>query len=69
MSDYLTQAELSDKWDIPEGTLENWRTRGVGPLFLKLNQQIRYRPEDIEKYEQDNLRVSTSQKVHVGGIQ
>ena len=45
---------------MSEGTLERWRSEGIGLIFLKLQGQVRYRIEDISAYEEDCLRVSTS---------
>ena len=57
---HLNQRQLADRWDLSEGTLERWRSEGIGPIFLKLQGQVRYRIEDISAYEEDCLRVSTS---------
>lgn len=42
----MTQTELA----------ERWRTESAGPLFLKLGNQVRYRVQDIEAYEEVALR-------------
>jgi len=57
---HLNQRQLADRWDLSEATLERWRSEGIGPIFLKLQGQVRYRIEDISAYEEDCLRVSTS---------
>ena len=45
----MTQTELA----------ERWRTESGGPLFLKLGNQVRYRLEDVEAFEEAALRGST----------
>ena len=55
----MTQTELAERWQISEATLERWRTESAGPLFLKLGNQVRYRLEDVEAFEEAALRGST----------
>jgi len=55
----MTQTELAERWRISEATLERWRTESNGPLFLKLGNQVRYRVQDIEAFEEVALRGST----------
>ena len=60
---HLNQRQLAVRWDLSEATLERWRSEGIGPVFLKLQGQVRYRIEDIEAFESDSLRQSTSSAV------
>lgn len=55
----MTQTELAERWRLSEATLERWRTESAGPLFLKLGNQVRYRLEDVEAFEEAALRGST----------
>jgi hypothetical protein len=55
----MTQTELAERWRISEATLERWRTESNGPLFLKLGNQVRYRVQDVEAFEEVALRGST----------
>lgn len=64
---HLNQRHLVDRWDVSEATLERWRTEGIGPVFLKLQGRVLYRFEDVESFEADSLRKSTSERVVVGG--
>ena len=64
---HLNQRQLADRWDVSEATLERWRTEGIGPVFLKLQGRVLYRFEDVESFEADSLRKSTSERVVVGG--
>jgi predicted site-specific integrase-resolvase len=64
---HLNQRQLADRWDLSEATLERWRSEGIGPVFLKLQGQVRYRIEDIEAFEVDSLRKSTSEREVSGG--
>ena len=64
---HLNQRQLADRWDVSEATLERWRTEGIGPVFLKLQGRVLYRFEDVESFEADSLRKSTSERVNAGG--
>ena len=64
---HLNQRQLAVRWDLSEATLERWRSEGIGPVFLKLQGQVRYRIEDIEAFEVDSLRKSTSEREVIGG--
>jgi len=64
---HLNQQQLAKRWDISEGSLERWRSIGIGPQFLKINTRILYRLEDIENYERLSLRTSTSERLTAGG--
>lgn len=59
---HLNQRQLADRWDVSEASLERWRCDGIGPVFLKLQGQVRYRIEDVEAYERESLRKSTSER-------
>jgi hypothetical protein len=53
-----TMTELAERWRISEATLERWRNDSAGPLllFLKLGNQVRYRVQDVEPFEEVALR-------------
>ncbi len=55
----ISQTELVQRWQLSESTLERWRSEGIGPVFLKLRGQVRYRDTDILAYEDQALHAST----------
>ena len=57
---HLTQGKLADRWQISPRTLERWRWLGEGPPFLKIGGRVVYRVQDIERYEAEQLRDSTT---------
>ena len=60
METLINQAELSRLIDKPEGTLEQWRHKGIGPPFIKVGgRSVRYRPSDVEAWL-EGQRVATS---------
>lgn len=58
---HLSQSELATRWRISMRTLERWRWLGEGPRYIKLGGRVVYRLTDIEAFEADKLRSSTSQ--------
>lgn len=56
---HLNQNQLAERWGISPKTLERWRWLGQGPKFLKLGGRIAYRLEDVEVFEQQQLRQVT----------
>ena len=60
---HLTQAELAKRWAMKESSLENWRRRGCGPIYLKLNGLVLYRIVDVEAFEQSHAFESVGQRV------
>lgn len=62
MSNLLTPKELAARWKVQVGTLRKWRYLDTGPTYIKMgdgrNSQIRYRVDDIVKYEKDRLFVT-----------
>jgi predicted site-specific integrase-resolvase len=57
---HLVQHELARRWGISPRTLERWRVTGQGPRFLKVGKRINYRLDDVEAFEAERLRESTS---------
>jgi predicted site-specific integrase-resolvase len=64
---HLNQVELAGRWGLSEACLERWRCEGIGPVFLKIRGRVLYRQEDIEAFESESLRKSTSERALVGG--
>ena len=56
----LTTEELATRWKMSPQTLENWRSQGVGPKYIKLgvakSSLVIYRLMDIEKWERKHER-------------
>jgi hypothetical protein len=57
---HLHQVELARRWKLSPRTLERWRWLGQGPQYLKIGGRIVYRVADIEQFEADQIRSSTS---------
>jgi hypothetical protein len=49
---YMRDEELAERWSMATKTIRNWRTRGQGPAFIKLNNgAVRYALADVLAYE------------------
>ena len=49
-SKLLTITDLSDHLGVPVNTLYQWRTMGYGPTGRRIGKHVRYRPEDVDSW-------------------
>ena len=42
--------EVADFLQKPEKTLAEWRYRGIGPRYLTIGRDVRYRWTDVEEW-------------------
>lgn len=53
----LRPEQVCDVLDVSEKTLKNWRSQGVGPPFLKINNgAVRYSERDVETWIREQRR-------------
>ena len=51
-SDRLFSAEeVAKRWNITTQTLVNWRSKGIGPAYIKFAGKICYKGEAVYEYE------------------
>ena len=48
----LSERDLAERWLTSRRTLQRWRSGGLGPRFFRVGGTIRYRIEDILKFEE-----------------
>jgi len=53
---HLNQKQLAERWQVSEASLERWRSKKLGPDYLKLHGRVLYRQQDIEAFESRCLR-------------
>jgi Helix-turn-helix domain len=53
---FMNTKELSTLLDIPEGTLRQWRSSGVGPKWHKLRGSVRYDMEHVDLFIHESER-------------
>jgi predicted site-specific integrase-resolvase len=62
LQDVMTTEESANYLRIKKNTLEVWRLKGIGPVYIKLGRRVLYRKESLEKFMLDCERRSTSGK-------
>lgn len=60
---YLTAAEVAARFGghISVRTLNNWRSQGGGPPFVKIGGKVVYPAAGLEQWERSRTFASTSQ--------
>ena len=56
----LSPEELAVRWKVTPLTLAYWRWHGKGPRFTKIGRHPFYRVQDIERFEEEKSRHSTT---------
>ncbi len=56
----ISPEELATRWKITPLTLAYWRWHGKGPRFLIIGRHPFYRDQDIELFEEESTRRSTT---------
>lgn len=54
-----TDRETADFLRLSTQTLANWRWRGCGPPYLKINGAVRYDPTVVSEWATGQMRTST----------
>lgn len=57
---YLLTKEAAKYTKLSHRTLEGFRVRGGGPIYIKAGKRCLYRRSDLDKWMQSNTRRSTS---------
>lgn len=56
----LSAEQAANFLGLAKSTLSKMRLSGGGPAFIKMGRRVAYRPEDLEKWINENRRKSTS---------
>jgi excisionase family DNA binding protein len=56
----LTVPEAADYLRLSKATLDQWRTAGKGPRYIKAGKRILYDTRDLDAWLDGNKRSSTS---------
>ncbi|AJE33703.1 hypothetical protein B842_09270 [Corynebacterium humireducens NBRC 106098 = DSM 45392] len=59
MSIILNPGCLGERWDKTPQALAQMRYRGDGPKYFKVGRSVFYRLEDVEAWEESQLRTRT----------
>jgi len=52
--------QLAQRWHVSPRTLEQWRWRGTGPLYVKIGARVLYPVAEVEAYEARQLHQNTN---------
>ncbi|WP_373693252.1 helix-turn-helix transcriptional regulator [Desulfobulbus sp.] len=58
---HLTSQELAERLRMSPGTLQNWRTKGFGPRYIKFGKHVLYPISIVEQWEKSYLKGNTAQ--------
>jgi predicted site-specific integrase-resolvase len=56
----MTEVQTCELLSVSTRTLQAWRLRGNGPVFVKIGRSVRYKRRDIANWVRDNTLSSTS---------
>ena len=57
----LTREEAAKYLGLGLRTLDNWRSQGRGPRYLKLGSRVIYPLQELDAFKAANLRQSTAE--------
>lgn len=60
---FLTPEELAERWLMSIHTLDGWRSRGIGPRFVRFGKHVRYPLARVEEWELEQEKGSTAEVV------
>jgi excisionase family DNA binding protein len=60
ISNLLNETRAAEYLGLSVRTLQAWRVRGGGPVFVKLGRAVRYRPDDLNAWITERMAASTS---------
>jgi hypothetical protein len=54
---FLTVDEVVIRYrnEISDGTFRNWRSKRIGPSFLKIGKAVLYPVDELERWDRSNL--------------
>lgn len=54
----LTEQEAAEWLTVSVPTLRAWRAQRRAPNFVKLGAAVRYRPEELKKFIEENIQTN-----------
>jgi len=57
----LDTYEAAEVLGLAKHTLDNWRTTGKGPMYIRVGNRIRYRKSSLDEFLSKNRQWSTSE--------
>ena len=56
----LTTDDLSQRYRVTPRTVKSWRAQGILPPAVKVGGSVRWREQDIEEFDRQNLSATTT---------
>jgi predicted DNA-binding transcriptional regulator AlpA len=58
---WLSIKDLSERYQLPIGTIRDWRHRGTGPRGVRFGNAVRFRLSEVLRWEAERERASQGQ--------
>lgn len=58
----MNENQAAELLGLSVRTLQNWRLRGDGPVYVKIGKAVRYKRRDVSEWLKANTIASTSQR-------
>ncbi len=55
MADFYSPDELADYLGVPVSTVYGWRTKGIGPVGIRVGRHVRYPRHAVESWLAEQL--------------
>ena len=55
----LDEKQVAKALNVSEKTIQYWRWKGVGPVYIKFGRAVRYDPLKIQEFLDQRSRIST----------
>ena len=52
---WYSEAELAERLKVKPATLQNWRTRGLGPRYFHIGNKVNYSPKHVNEWLQTQV--------------
>lgn len=63
MTKLMTPKQAAEMLQKPVGTMKRWRVEGIGPNYVKIGRDVRYKLSDLEAYIDEHTHVSAVREI------
>jgi len=58
----LTQGQVAEMLNVSAKSVENWRLKGTGPAFYRIEGQVRYEIRDVRAWKRQRRNAKATVK-------